>query len=106
MENALTNATSQTNFTDWDWGIVAVYLLLSVAVAFFVKRYASNMTNFVGAGRAVGPWLGIATLTGTEMGLITVMYSAQKGFTGGFAAFHIGIIAGVLDYRGHCHTIG
>ena len=98
MENALTNATSQTNFTDWDWGIVAVYLLLSVAVAFFVKRYASNMTNFVGAGRAVGPWLGIATLTGTEMGLITVMYSAQKGFTGGFAAFHIGVIAGVVAF--------
>ena len=55
MENALTNATSQTNFTGLDWGIVVIYLLLSVAVAFFVKRYAGNMTNFVGAGRAVGP---------------------------------------------------
>jgi len=98
MENALTNATSQTNFTGLDWGIVVVYLLLSVTVAFFVKRYAGNMTNFVGAGRAVGPWLGIATLTGTEMGLITVMYSAQKGFTGGFAAFHIGVIAGVVAF--------
>lgn len=98
MENALTNATSQTNFTGLDWGIVVIYLLLSVAVAFFVKRYAGNMTNFVGAGRAVGPWLGIATLTGTEMGLITVMYSAQKGFTGGFAAFHIGVIAGVVAF--------
>ena len=30
----------------------------------------------------------------TEIGLITVMYSAQKGFTGGFAAFHIALIAG------------
>ena len=98
MENALTNAASQSNFTGLDWGIVVVYLLLSVGVAFFVKRYAGNMTNFVGAGRAVGPWLGIATLTGTEMGLITVMYSAQKGFTGGFAAFHIGIIAGVVAF--------
>ena len=98
MENALTNAARQSNFTGLDWGIVVVYLLLSVGVAFFVKRYAGNMTNFVGAGRAVGPWLGIATLTGTEMGLITVMYSAQKGFTGGFAAFHIGIIAGVVAF--------
>jgi SSS family solute:Na+ symporter len=35
-------------------------------------------------------------MTGTEMGLITVMYSAQKGFTGGFAAFHIDLAAGVV----------
>ena len=95
MESALTNATSQTNFGTIDWVIVAVYLLLSVSIAFFVKRYAGNMTNFVSAGRAVGTWLGVATLTGTEMGLITVMYSAQKGFTAGFAAFHIG------GYRRH-----
>ena len=96
MESALTNAASQTNFGPIDWVIVAVYLLLSVGIAFFVKRYAGNMTNFVTAGRAVGTWLGIATLTGTEMGLITVMYSAQKGFTAGFAAFHIGVIAGLV----------
>ncbi|MCH8148479.1 MAG: sodium:solute symporter family protein, partial [Planctomycetes bacterium] len=31
-----------------------------------------------------------------ELGLITVMYSAQKGFTGGFAAFHIGLVAGIV----------
>ena len=98
MESALTNATSQTNFTTIDWVIVVVYLLLSVGIAFFVKRYAGNMTNFVSAGRAVGTWLGIATLTGTEMGLITVMYSAQKGFTSGFAAFHIGVIAGFVAF--------
>ena len=98
MESALTNAASQTNFTPLDWVIVVVYLLLSVGVAFFVKRYAGNMTNFVSAGRAVGTWLGIATLTGTEMGLITVMYSAQKGFTSGFAAFHIGVIAGIVAF--------
>ena len=75
MESALTNATSQTNFTTFDWLIVVVYLLVSVGIAFLVKRYAGNMTNFVSAGRAVGTWLGVATLTGTEMGLITVMYS-------------------------------
>ena len=96
MESALTNATSQTNFGTIDWVIVAVYLMLSVSIAFFVKRYAGNMTNFVSAGRAVGTWLGVATLTGSEMGLITVMYSAQKGFTAGFAAFHIGVIAGMV----------
>ena len=51
------------------------------------------MENYIGAGRKVGPWLGVATMTGTELGLVTVMYSAQKGFTGGFAAFHMAVIA-------------
>ncbi|GIT38473.1 MAG: hypothetical protein Ct9H300mP7_3940 [Verrucomicrobiota bacterium] len=81
-----------------DWVIVVGYLLLSVGVAFFVKRYAGNMTNFVSAGRPWAHGLGIATLTGTEMGLITVMYSAQKGFTSGFAGFHIGVIAGIVAF--------
>jgi SSS family solute:Na+ symporter len=34
-------------------------------------------------------------MIGTEMGLITVMYAAQKGFTGGFAAFHIAFAAAI-----------
>jgi solute:Na+ symporter, SSS family len=55
-----------------------------------------NMSDFVVAGRGMGVYLGIATMTGTELGLITVMYSAQKGFTGGFAAFHIALAAGIV----------
>ncbi len=40
----------------------------------------------------------VATMTGTEMGLITVMYSAQKGFSGGVAAFHIALVAGIVTF--------
>jgi SSS family solute:Na+ symporter len=35
-------------------------------------------------------------MIGTELGLVTVMYSAQKGFTGGFAAFHIALAAAIV----------
>ena len=49
MESALTNAASQTHFTSLDWVIVAVYLALSVGIAFFVKRFAGNMTNYFSA---------------------------------------------------------
>ena len=35
---------------------------------------------------------------GTELGLITVMYSAEKGFKGGFAAFHIAVLAGIVTF--------
>ena len=88
----------QTNFTRLDWCIVGAYLLVSVVIGLLVKKYVRSMADFVGAGRALGTWLGVATMTGTEMGLITVMYSAQKGFTGGFAAFHIAVIAGVVTF--------
>ena len=88
-------ALSRTNFTTVDTVIVVIYIAVSVAIGVFVRRYATNMTAYIGAGRKVGTWLGVATMLGTEMGLITVMYSAQKGFTGGFAAFHIALIAGI-----------
>ncbi|MEZ6131778.1 MAG: sodium:solute symporter family protein [Planctomycetaceae bacterium] len=94
MNEAARQALSQTNFSTVDTIIVAVYLMLSLAIGLMVKRYAGSMENYIGAGRKVGTWLGIATMTGTELGLVTVMYSAQKGFTGGFAAFHVALIAG------------
>jgi solute:Na+ symporter, SSS family len=96
MGNQFTEALSQTNFTALDWVLVALYLSISLFIGLRVKKYARNMSNYLGAGRAVGACLGIATMTGTEMGLITVMYSSQKGFTGGFAAFHIALIAAAV----------
>lgn len=95
MNDAARQALSQTNFGTIDSVIVVVYLLVSLCIGLVVKRYAGSMVNYIGAGRKVGTWLGVATMTGTELGLVTVMYSAQKGFTGGFAAFHVGVIAGV-----------
>lgn len=95
MTETAREALSQTNFGVVDWVIVVVYLLLSLLIGLWVKRFTGSMTNYIGAGRKVGTWLGVATMTGTELGLVTVMYSAQKGFTGGFAAFHMAVIAGV-----------
>jgi solute:Na+ symporter, SSS family len=88
----------QTNFTTFDWVIVTIYPLLSVVLGIIASRFIADMDDFVVAGRGIRTALGIATLTGTELGLVTVMYSAQKGFTGGFAAFHIGLAAGVVTF--------
>ncbi|MHC4682023.1 MAG: sodium:solute symporter family protein, partial [Planctomycetota bacterium] len=85
----------QTSFGLLDWCIVAVYLIGIVAVGVYIKRYISNVTDFIVAGRGLKIFLGIATMIGTELGLVTVMYSAQKGFTGGFAAFHIALAAAI-----------
>ena len=87
-----------TNFSGLDWGIVVVYLSISVAIGIIANRYIGNMTDYVVAGRGVRTALSVATLTGTELGLVTVMYNAQVGFSGGFAAFHIGLFAGIVTF--------
>ena len=86
----------QSNFGALDWAIVAAYLVGTVVIGFYVNRFVANMADYVVAGRALRSCLAIATMVGSELGLVTVMYSAQKGFTGGFAAFHIGLVAGIV----------
>ncbi len=89
---------AKTNFTSLDWYIVILYPLISLVIGIVVAKFIKNMKDFVCAGHGLGLCLGIATMTGTELGLITVMYSAQKGFTGGFAAFHIALAAGIVTF--------
>ncbi len=86
----------ETNFTVLDWFIVSVYLIGIVAVGVYIKRYISDVADFIVAGRGLKVFLGIASMIGTELGLVTVMYSAQKGFTGGFAAFHIALASAIV----------
>jgi len=62
---SLSAAVGQTNFTVLDWGIVVVYLLISLVIGLVVRRYVSNMASYVTAGRAVGTRLGIETMMGT-----------------------------------------
>ena len=82
------------SFSALDTGIVVAYLLGTVAIAFLVRGLIRDMSDFVVAGRALRSPLAVATMVGSELGLVTVMYSAQKGLTGGFAAFHIPLVAG------------
>ncbi|MBN2375376.1 MAG: sodium:solute symporter family protein [Sedimentisphaerales bacterium] len=90
------NIDVSTNFSGYDWILVVAYLVLIVGVGVYIRRYARSVSNFIVAGRALRPCLAIATMIGTEMGLVTVMYASQKGFTGGFAAFHIALIASIV----------
>ena len=87
-----------SNFGTLDWLIVAVYMAATVGVGLYMNRYIRDMGDYILAGRALKSRLAVATMVGSELGLVTVMYSAQKGFTGGFAAFHIAVIAGVVTF--------
>ncbi len=84
-----------TNFTHWDWAIVVIYLSGSVVIGLYANRYIRNMADYIVAGRSLRSYISIATMLGSEVGLVTVMYTSQKGFTGGFSAFHIGLCAGL-----------
>jgi solute:Na+ symporter, SSS family len=83
-----------SNFSAVDWAIVVAYLLGTLAVGVYVNRYVAGMSDYIVAGRSLKSYLSIATMVGSELGLVTVMYAAQKGFTGGFSAMHIGLVAG------------
>ena len=86
----------ESNFSGLDWAIVVGYLLGTLVVGLYVNRFIQDMSDYVVAGRSLGTWLAVATMVGSELGLVTVMFAAQKGFTGGFSAFHIAVAAGLV----------
>ena len=81
-----------TNFATIDWIIVLVYICIPVVIGLIVKKYIRQLSDFIVAGRSLKLFIAIATLTGTELGLVTVMYNSELGFKHGFSAFHVGII--------------
>ena len=85
-----------TNFTKWDWAIIVAYVLATAGCGVYMTRYVKNVSDYVVAGRSLKSYLSIATMLGSEIGLVTVMYAAQKGLTGGLAALHIGFGAGLV----------
>jgi len=85
----------KTQFTNWDWLIVACYLLGTIVIGLWANRFIRGLDDFIVAGRTLRVPIAIATMTGTELGLVTVMYSAEEGFKNGISAIHIGIIEGV-----------
>lgn len=81
-------------FATIDWWIVGLYMLVSTIPGFLCRKYIKGQDDFLLAGRTLSVWLAVATLTATEMGLVTVMYMAQMGFVNGLSAMVVGLIAG------------
>lgn len=83
-------------FTPLDTAIVVLYLAGTLAIGLAAKRFLSNISDYLVAGRGLGLFLGIATLAATETGTVTFMYYAQLGFQTGFSAFITGLISGLV----------
>ncbi len=81
------------NFGAIDWVLTVAYLLASVALGIWAKRYVENLAGYMVAGRKVKVSLGIATFVATELGTVTYVYYGELGYVAGFSGFIIGILA-------------
>ncbi|MAZ60601.1 MAG: hypothetical protein CMG50_00285 [Candidatus Marinimicrobia bacterium] len=79
-----------------DFIIIGLYLTLIFCVGIFTRKYIKDFSDFMIANRSVSLSLGVVTMLGTELGLITVMYNAQTGINGLFSSFHIGLAAFIV----------
>ena len=73
--------------------IIVIYLSIVFSIGMYTRNYIKNFSDFMIAGRNVNLALSVVTMLGTELGLITVMYTAHTGVNGLFASFHIGLAA-------------
>ena len=81
---------------NFDLIIIGVYLSFIFAIGIYTRNYIKSFSDFMIAGRKVNLALSVVTMLGTELGLITVMYTAQKGVGDLFGSFHIGLAAFIV----------
>lgn len=77
--------------TGIDWAIIAVYLVGCTIAGLWMRRYVRNVDDFAVAAREMEVNLGVASLAATELGIVTVMYTAEMGFTNGLAGAWTGV---------------
>src|SRR6266480_6265415 len=89
-----------------DGSIVGVYLIATMIAGLMVRKYVARVDHFLVAGREMNVYLGIASLAATEFGIVTAMYTAQAGYTRGFAGAIPGVCNAVamfvVGYTGFC----
>ncbi len=81
-----------------DWIIIAVYLVGCMIAGIWMKRYVRGVDDFAVAGREMDVNLGVASLAATEVGIVTIMYTAQMGFTHGPAGATPGVVTAIAMF--------
>lgn len=86
------------NLSWLDWAIITGYLAGCMAAGVWMRRFVRGVEDFAVAGREMDVNLGIASLAATELGVVTIMYTAQLGFEKGFAGATIGVLMALAMY--------
>src|SRR6266850_7755767 len=81
-----------------DWVMIVVYLAGCMGAGIWMRRFVRGVEDFAVAGREMDVNVGIASLAATELGLVTVMYTAQLGYDKGFAGATVGVIMALAMY--------
>lgn len=84
--------------TPLDWVIIGVYLVGCVVAGVWMKRYVRGVEDFAIAGREMDVYLGVASLAATEVGIVTIMYTAEMGFTNGPAGATYGVLSALAMF--------
>ncbi len=79
-----------------DLTIIIIYLSLVFSVGILMRKHINSFSNFMIADQKIPLSLGVTSMLGTELGLITVMYNAQTGAKDYFSAFHIGLMGFIV----------
>ena len=80
------------NFTLYDWMIIVVYLIFTISVGLYAKRFVSDLSGYIVAGRKLKLGACTATMIATELGTVTIMYMGEGGYRDGFSALVLGVI--------------
>ncbi len=81
-----------SRFSIFDWILVVGFLAFYGWLGLAAKKRAGTLDEFLVMGRKLGPIWGVATLSATETGLVTLIYFAEEAYLSGFVAL---ILAGI-----------
>ncbi len=79
-----------------DYAIVLVYVGGTITAGILARGAIKGISDFLVAGRTLKTHMAVATMVSTGLGLVTVMYFAEEGFTNGFAPFLVGVFSTVV----------
>jgi len=75
-----------TQFAWIDWIFVMGFLIVSACIGIMARKRVSTLADFLLVGRKLRTVWGIATLSSTEMGLVTIVYFSEESYSNGFVA--------------------
>ena len=82
-----------SRFSIFDWVLVVVFVIFYGWLGLTAKKRAGTLDDFLVMGRKLGPIWGVATLSATETGLVTLIYFAEEAYLSGFVALILASIA-------------
>lgn len=78
------------------WVIFFVFFSMLVASALWSRRFVKDVASFLVAGRKTGMWLGLSNNFSGGLGLVTIAFVAQQGFSNGVGYIWLILLQSVL----------